>query len=258
MAIAVEVTRSDMHAFLVNQGFQEIQVPGTKERVYSKLVDKGLCQRVLTSIVGESSRGVGEDAIRVQLVVKVDGQVKLVGMDKRVHRVEGWRKNLQTRLDRWREQLGPSCPKCGAATVQRRSKRGPFWGCCTYPQCNSIQPVTPVRHTIPAGERGGEHEEAGFARQERGLRQDDLDLERSISKAMEDSEAAFSEGILLNPIAQHFADKAKFADLERQQEEAAYRAEMVRDARAETAIAIAELEANGIIDGDDDAPPANW
>lgn len=255
MAIAVEVTRSDMHAFLTTQGFQEIQVPGTKERVYSKVVDKGLCQRVLTSIVGESSRGVGDDAIRVQLVVKVDGQVRLVGMDKRVHRVEGWRKNLQIRLDRWREQLGPSCPKCGAATVQRTSRRGPFWGCCRYPQCNSIQPVRAVKSIPAPGERGGEHESAAQARRDK--LEEALSLERTISKAMEDSEAEFSRGIL-NPIAQHFADKAKYAELERQQEEAAYRAEMERDARAETAIAIAELEANGIIDGDDDAPPANW
>lgn len=250
MATAVEVTRTDMHAFLTAQGFVEVQVPGTKERVYSKLVDKGICQRVLTSVVGESSRGVGEDAIRVQLVVKVDGQVKLVGMDKRVHRVEGWRKNLQVRLDRWREQLGPSCPKCGAATVQRRSKRGPFWGCCTYPQCNSIQSVTPVKNTVPAGERGGEHEGAALARRERAEpHQDEFEQHMATERAISDSIADAEE---------HFAWKNEYARRERLQEEAAYRAKMARDARAETAILVAELEANGIIDGDDDAPPANW
>jgi restriction system protein len=37
----------------------------------------------------------------------------------------------------------PTCPKCGATMVQRRSTQGkfagqPFWGCARYPQCNAI------------------------------------------------------------------------------------------------------------------------
>lgn len=237
MATAVEISRRDMHEFLAAQGFQEIQVAGTKERVYSKFVDTGLCLRVYTSVEGESSRGVGEDAIRTVLVTKVNGAVKIVGGDKRVHRVEGWRANLQNRLDRWREQLGPACPKCRAATVRKRSRRGPFWGCCRYPDCRTVQPIqTPIKAVRP-GERGGEHEEAALARRERAEPvQDEWD--------------------------QRMRDKAAYAAAEREAEEAAYRSEME-----------AELRANGIYDGDDeepepapapqrvsgyDPPPANW
>ncbi len=172
MATAVEISRRDMHEVLAAQGFQEIQIPGTRERVYSKFVDKGLCLRVYTSVEGESSRGVGEDAIRTVLVTKVGGAVKIVGGDKRVHRVEGWRKNLQDRLDRWREQLGPACPKCQAATVRRRSRRGPFWGCCRYPDCKTVQPiVTPVvvREPEPVQDEWDQRmlDKAAYAEQER-------------------------------------------------------------------------------------------
>jgi hypothetical protein len=145
MAIAVEISRGEMHEFLTAQGFVEISLQGTRERVFAKIVDpaKGreISLRVYTTIEGESSRGNGEDAIRTVLVTRVDGLIKIVGSDKRVHRVAGWKANLQSRIDRWQEQIGPSCPKCSRATVRRKSKRGPFWGCCNYPVCRSITPI---------------------------------------------------------------------------------------------------------------------
>lgn len=146
MAVAVEITRQDMIDFLAPQGFQEVPVPGTREMVMSRVVNPDLCLRVFTSIVGNSSRGVGEDAIRVTLATRlVGGEIKIVGCDTRVHRVVGWKKNLQDRLDSWREQLGPSCPLCGCGTVRRSSKRGPFWGCCRYPACRTVQPINETR-----------------------------------------------------------------------------------------------------------------
>lgn len=155
MAIAVEVTSREMHEFLSTRGFAEVKMPGTKEIVYSKFVDKSrnICLRVLTSIVGETSRGTGEDAIRTVLVTKVGQDVKIIGCDKRVHRVEGWRANLQKRLDGWAEQLGPACPKCEAATIQRRSRRGLFWGCCRYPVCATVQPIVlPIKNPVAVRE----------------------------------------------------------------------------------------------------------
>lgn len=149
MATAVEISLRDMDEFLSRQGFSVIpNLPRTREVVYGKVVGANLCLRVYTSIEGGSSRGVGEDAIRTVLVARVEGEVKLVGSDRRVHRVEGWRKNLQSRLDGWAEQLGPACPKCGLPTVKRRSKRGPFWGCSNYPVCRSVTPVVtvPIQH----------------------------------------------------------------------------------------------------------------
>ncbi len=226
MATAVEINRRDMDTFLVAQGFQEVQVPGTKERVYSKFVDKGVCLRVYTSIVGESSRGTGEDAIRTILVTKVCNDVKIIGGDRRVHRVEGWRNNLQNRLDGWRDQLGPACPKCQGATVRRRSRKGPFWGCCKYPVCKTVQPIStptrqPVKRAEPHQDEFDEH----------------MEVERGMAAAMAASENAYLDRL---------KEKAEYARLEAEQERRAYMEEME-----------AELRANGIgEEGDDDEPPA--
>lgn len=35
----------------------------------------------------------------------------------------------------------PSCPQCGLPMVQRRSQRGPFWGCPSYPDCRGLIPI---------------------------------------------------------------------------------------------------------------------
>jgi hypothetical protein len=144
MATFVTIKLPEMHDLLTARGFVNITstLSGTREEVYSLLVRDNLCVRVYTSCVNGESRGKGEDAIRVVLVAKVNGQVKVIGVDKRVHRVEGWKANLEARLDSWEEQLGPPCKKCGLAfTVGRTSARGPFFGCSNYPTCNGITPV---------------------------------------------------------------------------------------------------------------------
>ncbi len=139
MATAVTISRDDMVTFLTSRNFTQLQIAGTKEMVFGRIVDKGLCLRVYTSIAGEESRGVGADAIRCVLFTKLEnGDVKMVGVDKRVHRVEGWKANLQNRLDTWREMLGPRCPICGKLTTRRKSRRGYFWGCIGYPTCRGI------------------------------------------------------------------------------------------------------------------------
>jgi len=35
----------------------------------------------------------------------------------------------------------PSCPKCGSPMRLRSSKRGPFYGCSTYPECKGTRPA---------------------------------------------------------------------------------------------------------------------
>lgn len=35
----------------------------------------------------------------------------------------------------------PTCPKCGERMTARESKRGPFWGCTTYPKCTGKLPM---------------------------------------------------------------------------------------------------------------------
>jgi four helix bundle suffix protein len=43
------------------------------------------------------------------------------------------------RQDTRNEPDAPSCPDCGAPMRRRRSARGPFWGCSTYPQCRGTR-----------------------------------------------------------------------------------------------------------------------
>ena len=141
----MNVTHDDISGFLSPQGFKKIAVPGAVEIVYGKRVDiegKMMTLRVYTGINPDGdSRGCGEDAIRCAVFFrKPDGSVRMIGGSKRVHRVKGWKKNLQNRLDNFAEQLGPPCPQCESPMVLRDGKRGEFWGCSGYPECKATQP----------------------------------------------------------------------------------------------------------------------
>ena len=35
----------------------------------------------------------------------------------------------------------PECPKCGKPMRQRKSEKGPFWGCSGYPECKGTRPM---------------------------------------------------------------------------------------------------------------------
>jgi restriction system protein len=34
------------------------------------------------------------------------------------------------------------CPQCGSLMVERRGRRGPFWGCRRYRKCHGTRPLT--------------------------------------------------------------------------------------------------------------------
>ena len=140
MAEYVNISYEDMKSFLEPQGFSEILIPKTAEAVWAKRVHQGnyqLSLRVFTGIVHAASREVGEDAIRVCLFVRNEkGKISLVSGSKRVHRVKGWRENLQNRLDTWLELFpNEACPKCNNLMVPRSGKNGTFLGCSDYPTC---------------------------------------------------------------------------------------------------------------------------
>ncbi len=224
MAVAVPVTFAEIHAILAPQGFVEVQVPGTRERVFSRFVTTGICQRVLTSVVGDTSRGVGEDAIRVVLVTKLaNGEIKLIGVDKRVHRVEGWRANLGQRLDSWREQMGPTCPACNSPTVLKKTKR-PFWGCCRYPVCQTYQDAAPKPAPAPYRPQTRFKPAVRFAPP---VPQDEFDAEADLA------------------MRERMEEKQAYARVEEEAERRAYLSKMDRDLAAVGAI-------------DDDGPPAEW
>lgn len=141
MAEYYDISLSEMREFLESQGFQVIVVPRTREIVFSRRI-KGsrypLSLRVYTGITSSGhSRSVGKDAIRVTLWCKVaEDQIMMLGGAKRVHRVKGWKQNLQDRLDRWRDFLVADCPQCGWPLVLRKSKdKHEFYGCIRYPAC---------------------------------------------------------------------------------------------------------------------------
>jgi ssDNA-binding Zn-finger/Zn-ribbon topoisomerase 1 len=231
MATAVEISRRDMHEFLAAQGFTEMTLQGTKERVYGKVVDAKtpICLRVYTSVEGESTRGVGEDAIRCVLVTKVGNEVKIIGSDKRVQRVAGWKANLQNRLDNWRDQLGPACPKCAGMTTRKRSRRGPFWGCCKYPVCQTVQPIeTPTKNPLRHQDKVVSVVLAGHA---------PIPTSHMIAPVPNESDEHINEA-MANALRERIEEKAVYARLEAEQERKAYMDEMDAELRA-------ELRANG-------------
>jgi Topoisomerase DNA binding C4 zinc finger len=147
MASYVDISRTDMLAFLSPLGFHVIDLgPSVGEIVYAKRIksknlDVPLSLRVYTSIKNGDGHGrdVGEDAIRVAIFTKKrDGTpVKLAG-SKRVHRVQGWKKNLLTRINEFDDfKAAGICPKDGGLLVPRKAKRqkSTFVGCLNFPAC---------------------------------------------------------------------------------------------------------------------------
>jgi uncharacterized protein YjbJ (UPF0337 family) len=139
MAHYTNITALEMDSFLQNLGFKPVEVEGTKESVYGKIIRPKTCLRVYTGIADGNSREVGKDAIRCTVFTKADGEIKKLGGDKRVHRVEGWRDNLKSRIEDVTEKFSEevTCPDCGAPMALReaaRTKRK-FWGCTRYPAC---------------------------------------------------------------------------------------------------------------------------
>lgn len=95
------ITASEMDTFLRHRGFTPISLPKVKEKVYGKIIYKGVCVRVYTGIVGDDSRECGSDAIRVVAVKRwKDGTIHAVSdTQSKVYRLENWRANLTIRID---------------------------------------------------------------------------------------------------------------------------------------------------------------
>jgi len=141
------ITQHEIEAFLLPQKFEKINLPNTVELVYAKRINKdglALSLRIYTGInPSGQSREKGEDAIRVNVFCKrTDGQIRMVIGSKRVHRVKGWKTNLQKRIDEMSQALIKVCPKCGNSMVLRHGKNGDFFGCSSYPACKGTMSDT--------------------------------------------------------------------------------------------------------------------
>ena len=132
MASFQPISETEMDLFLRDKGFQHVQLEGTLEKVYAKLVAPNTSLRIYSSIVQGTSRQCGDDAIRVVLASRQKQGIKLVGSSRRVNRTKNWRDNLQKRLDGWADMLG------GGGMVERSGAYGDFWGCCNFPECKGL------------------------------------------------------------------------------------------------------------------------
>jgi hypothetical protein len=143
LAEYVNITAGEMDAYLAPQGFQRIELPRVRELVYARRADvsgHALSLRVYTGIDPDGqSRDVGADAIRCVLAWrKADGTATVVAKSKRVHRVAGWRANLQDRIDKLTLPTDP-CGSCGSPMVLRKGARGSFYGCASFPDCRATR-----------------------------------------------------------------------------------------------------------------------
>ena len=140
------VTQGDLEKLLSPLGFKQIQVRGVIELVYAKRVDQGELQLSLRVFSGVNpdgqSRDCGKDAMRVTLFMRdEDGSIHKIGGDKRVNRIQTWRKNLKARLDGWLDCLPKESCECGAPMVPRTGKHGDFLGCVRFPKCKQTRQI---------------------------------------------------------------------------------------------------------------------
>lgn len=154
MAEYYNLTIKEIDDFLLPQGFRRVSVPNTNELVYGKRVDHNnmeITMRVYTGIDPSGySRDVGEDAIRVYLFSRSpDGKINKLFGSKRVHRVKGWAKNLQARINDTLDQVKQLkiCDRCGLPMrlLEGKSKSTgkpyKFYGCTGYPSCSNTRPA---------------------------------------------------------------------------------------------------------------------
>lgn len=139
------ITINEMESFLFPLGFQKIEIPNTKEIVFGKRIDKNsipISMRVYSGIVGNSSRGCGDDAIRVNAFAKTTkNEIKKVVTCRRVNRIGTWRKNLESRIREVFEKCPSQICKCGNPMVVREGKLGEFLGCSNYPECKETRRI---------------------------------------------------------------------------------------------------------------------
>lgn len=144
MANFTNITKSEFQDFLSPLGFSEIQIPNCNESVFAKRIDKNgiaLSLRIYSGISNNSqnSRDCGEDAIRVNCFAKTtNNAIKKVVSCRRVNRVSGWRKNLESRIKEVFHKSPSQLCKCGNPMVLRNGKFGDFLGCSNYPECKEI------------------------------------------------------------------------------------------------------------------------
>jgi len=127
-----------------NWKFHHIELQGVYENVYGMVVAPNVTLRIYSTIERGVSRDNGTDAIRCVLFWRSpEGEIKLIGMEKKVLRIASWRENLRKRIEGWSELMGPDCPTCNSPMARRknRSTKSEFFGCVQYPVCKGTRKI---------------------------------------------------------------------------------------------------------------------
>jgi hypothetical protein len=144
MAKYHEISEKEFREFAETHGFQQITLPNTNEIVFGRIIQPRISMRIYSSVTGDNSRDVGEDAIRVVLAARQpDGGIKVFHSATRVHRVAGWKKNLIKRMEETEKTPVAWCGCCNRIMVMRKKAAPdavPFFGCSGFPECRSTQP----------------------------------------------------------------------------------------------------------------------
>jgi hypothetical protein len=145
----VQITLEEFDEFMEGLFFERLdhRTLNYSEYVYERQflnVDAKIRIYSSISIYGEESRGKGRDAIRVVVLYKFPSEFRgpliwqAAKKQKRVHRVQNWRTNLDKRIEEARIIINVDpCSECGAPMILREGKYGLFYSCTTWPQCNN-------------------------------------------------------------------------------------------------------------------------
>ncbi len=135
-----EITQEQFEYVLSHLGksgyaWKKLEEKYAKENVYMVSIND-IHLKVFSSIVGGTSRGVGNDAIRV---VGWDNQSDrpMSASEGRVNRTDNWSENLKARIQTVVSKVvemrdAPKCPKCGGMMSEMKGKYGKFMGCLNY------------------------------------------------------------------------------------------------------------------------------
>jgi len=135
------ISEKEMDEFMIEMGFQSMQVPNTRMLVYGKIVkiaETPISIRVYTGIdPDEGSRAKGTEAIEIRPYcrLKCADYPVIVGMPQKCHRVKNWQKNMTEAIERCTSPENfRFCSACGSMmTVRKRgSDNQKFWGCSTW------------------------------------------------------------------------------------------------------------------------------
>jgi len=137
MSNFISISKESFESFL--KDFTIVDEPSSKELVYEIKTDKSNINiRIYSSINFEgTSRSIGEDAIRCVLMDKISN--KPIDKAKRTHRMINWQDRLKEKIEVLKTEAKKVqiCKACGSSMILRDGSNGQFYGCLSFPICNS-------------------------------------------------------------------------------------------------------------------------